>query len=91
MFNGIFDYMAGQRPQRNQMQQGRQMPQQGLLSALSNQGLIAPPTPMAPQQNGAASALQGAQQNAIIMPAKKKDDGGGAGGLMTLFKLFMGG
>lgn len=88
MFNGILNYMAGQRQQRQPMQQ---MPQQGLLDAMSNQGNILPPAQMMQQPNGAASALQGAQQNAIIMPAKKKDDGGGAGGLMTLFKLFMGG
>lgn len=86
---GLLNYLSRQPGAMPGMQPQQPM---GLLGAMSNQGkLIQPPQPFQ-MGNDAAAALQGAQQNSIVMPAKKKDDsGGGAGGLMTLFKLFLGG
>lgn len=89
---GLLNYLARQPGAMPGMPPQPQQPM-GLLNTMSNQGkLVQPPQPFQ-MGNDAAAALQGAQQNSIVMPAKKKDDsaGGGAGGLMTLFKLFLGG
>lgn len=87
---GLLNYLSrpGMQQMGGMMRPQGMMPPQSLLGALSNQGKLVQPPPMMPVENGAAQALQGAQQNAVIMPAKKKE--GGAGGMdkaMTLLKL----
>lgn len=81
---GLFNYLVRQQPQAPM----------GLLSALSNQGKVAPAQQMAPMDNSAAQAMQAFQQAQAMhrQPApnaNKKESGGAFSGL--LLKLFAGG